>query len=79
MERQPALMSILMSPQALPGSATTTLGVAQLTTMSVGAGKSLVGTLNLCLEMPETMQKESAQSDHPTERKHPKHAEILAF
>ena len=24
-----------------------------------------VGTLNLCLVMPDTMQKELAQSDHP--------------
>ena len=26
----------------------------------------VVGTLNLCQEMPEPTQKESAQSDHPT-------------
>ena len=32
----------------------------------------VVGTLNLCQEMPEPTQKESAESDHPTRRKHPK-------
>ena len=31
-----------------------------------------VGTLDLCLETPGTMQKEMAQSDHPARRKHPK-------
>ena len=31
-----------------------------------------VGTLNLCQEMPEPMQTESAQSVHPTRRKLPK-------
>ena len=31
-----------------------------------------VGTLNLCLETPGKMQKESAPSDHPVQRKHPK-------
>ena len=31
-----------------------------------------VGTLNLCLKTPGTMQKESAPSDHPVQRKHPK-------
>ena len=33
-----------------------------------------VGTLNLCLKTPGTMQKESAQSDHPILRKRPKSA-----
>ena len=37
----------------------------------------VVGTLNLCQEMPEPMQKESAQSDHPTRRKRPKCGRIL--
>merc|ERR1712143_76614 len=37
----------------------------------------VVGTLNLCQEMPEPMQKESAQSDHPTRKKHPKCGLIL--
>jgi hypothetical protein len=31
-----------------------------------------MGTLNLCLEMPGTMQKESAPSDHPVQRNRPK-------
>ena len=39
----------------------------------------VVGTLNLCLGMPGTMQKESAQSDHPARRKHPKCGPILLF
>ena len=38
----------------------------------------VVGTLNLCQEMPESMEKESAQSDHRAGRKCSKHAEILA-
>ena len=38
-----------------------------------------VGTLNLCLRMPGTMQKESAQSDHPARRKRPKCGPILLF
>ena len=38
-----------------------------------------VGTLNLCLETPGTMQKESAQSDHPVQRKLPKCSEILGY
>ena len=38
-----------------------------------------VGSLNLCLKMPDSMQKESAQSDHPIQRKRPKHAEILGY
>ena len=37
----------------------------------------VVGTLNLCQEMPEPMQKESAQSDHPTPRNRPKCGWIL--
>ena len=36
-----------------------------------------MGTLNLCLETPELMQKESAQSDHPAWRKLPKCDPIL--
>ena len=35
------------------------------------------GTLNLCREMPELMQKESAEPDHPARRKRSKCAEIL--
>ena len=31
-----------------------------------------VGILNLCLKTPGTMQKESAPSDHPVQRKRPK-------
>ena len=31
-----------------------------------------VGTLNLCLKTPGTMEKKSAQSDYPVSRKHPK-------
>ena len=38
-----------------------------------------VGTLNLYLRMPGTMQKESAQSDHPARRKRPKCGPILLF
>ena len=37
----------------------------------------VVGTLNLCQEMPKPMQKESAQSDLPTPRKRPKCGRIL--
>jgi hypothetical protein len=33
-----------------------------------------MGTLNLCLKMPGTMSKESAQSDHPVLRKRQKRA-----
>ena len=33
-----------------------------------------VGTLNLCLKTPGTMQKKSAQSDHPVLRKRPQFA-----
>ena len=36
-----------------------------------------MGTLHLCREMPETMQKESAQLDHRAGRKHSKRTEIL--
>ena len=32
---------------------------------------SLVGSLNLYLKKPDTVQKESAQSDHPVLRKYP--------
>jgi hypothetical protein len=42
----------------------------------------VVGTLNLCQEMPEPMQKESAQSDHCAGRKRsnvPKYWDILEF
>ena len=39
----------------------------------------VVVTLNLCQEMPEPMQKKSAQSDHPTLRKCPKCGLNLAF
>ena len=39
----------------------------------------VVGTLNLCQEMPEPMQKESAQSDHHTQRKCPKCGQILVI
>ena len=38
-----------------------------------------MGTLNLCLEMPETMQKESAQSEYPALRKRQKRDEILGY
>ena len=34
-----------------------------------------VGTLNLCLRMPDTKQKTRIQSDHPGLRKRPKTAE----
>ena len=37
----------------------------------------LVGTLNLCLKMPEKMQKTRNESDHPGLRKHPKKWPIL--
>ena len=36
-----------------------------------------VGTLNLCLKMPDLMKKVLAQSDHPVQRKRPKCAKIL--
>ena len=39
----------------------------------------LVGTLNLCLEMPDSMKKVWAQSDHPVQRKRPKCAKILVI
>ena len=39
----------------------------------------VVGTLNLCQEMPEPMQKESAQSDHCAGRKRSKRAKILGY
>ena len=38
-----------------------------------------MGTLNLCREMPDPMQKESAKSDHPAGRKRPIRAEILGY
>jgi hypothetical protein len=38
-----------------------------------------VGTLNLYLRMPGTMQRESAQSDHPGRRKRQKCGPILLF
>ena len=34
-----------------------------------------VGTLNLCLRIPDTKQKTRVQSDHPELRKRPKTAE----
>ena len=40
---------------------------------------TLVGTLNLCLEYPDTMQKKLAQSDTVALRKCPKHAQKLLF
>ena len=39
----------------------------------------VVGTLNLCQETPDPMQKESAQSDQPAGRKRPKRAKILGY
>ena len=39
----------------------------------------LVGTLNLCLETPDSMKKVGAQSDHPVQRKRPKCSKILAI
>ena len=38
-----------------------------------------MGTLNLYLEMPSTMQKESDQSDHPVPRKRPKRVDLLEY
>ena len=38
-----------------------------------------VGSLNLCLKKPDSLQKESAQSDHPAKRKRSKCAEILGY
>jgi hypothetical protein len=38
-----------------------------------------VGTLNLGLEMPDPMDKESAQSDQPAGRKRPKSVQILGY
>ena len=35
-----------------------------------------VGTLNLCLKMPDTVQKTRTQSDQPGLRKHPETTEI---
>ena len=35
-----------------------------------------VGTLNLCLKVPDTMEKELAKSDHPVLRKSPKSDQI---
>jgi hypothetical protein len=39
----------------------------------------VVGTLNLCQEMPEPMEKESVQSDHCAGRKRSKCAKILGY
>ena len=39
----------------------------------------LVGTLNLCLEMPDSMKKVSARSDQCKPRKRPKTIENLLF
>jgi hypothetical protein len=38
-----------------------------------------VGTLNLCLGMPGTMEKELTQSNHHAQRKRPKRGPILLF
>jgi hypothetical protein len=38
-----------------------------------------VGSRNLRLTTPDSLQKESAQSDHPALRKRPKYAEILGY
>ena len=38
-----------------------------------------VGSLNLCLKTPDSMQKELAQSNHPAQRKRPKRAELLGY
>jgi hypothetical protein len=39
----------------------------------------VVGTLNLYLKTPCTMQKETDQSDHPVLRKRSKHADLLQY
>ena len=39
----------------------------------------VVGTLNLCLETPGTMQKKLGQSDHPVARKRPKHSKFWGY
>jgi hypothetical protein len=39
----------------------------------------VVGILNFCLEMPGTMQKKLGQSDHPVERKRPKHSKFRGY
>ena len=39
----------------------------------------LVGSLNLCLKKHDSIQKESAQSDHLAKRKCPKCAEIFGY
>ena len=38
-----------------------------------------MGTLNLCLETPGTIQKKLGQSDHPIERKRPKHSKFWGY
>ena len=38
-----------------------------------------MGSLNLCLKKSDSLQKESAQSDHPTQRKRAKCGPILLF
>jgi hypothetical protein len=38
-----------------------------------------VGSLNLCLKKSDSMQKESAKSDHPARSEHPQSAEILGY
>ena len=38
-----------------------------------------MGSLNLCLREPESMQKESVQSDHTARRKRPKCAQKLRY
>jgi hypothetical protein len=39
----------------------------------------VVGTLNLCLETPGTMQKKSGQSGYPVERKRPTHSKFWGY
>ena len=39
----------------------------------------VVGSLNLCLKKPDSLQKESAQSDHPAKRKRTICGPILLF
>ena len=38
-----------------------------------------MGSLNLCLEKPDSTKKESGQFDHPAQRKRPKCVEILGY
>ena len=41
--------------------------------------KKSVGSLNLCLKKPDSLQKEPVQSEHPALRKCPKCAKILGY